>query len=119
MKMATDIFGNSNDYEYAYLLTSLKLDDDNDDILNKLNNFIDIEIYADTSYNKQQYYYQLHNNSNLINLVDNLDHIYENNKQFRYLLKFKLKSKKHPSTIHLSKKGNHVFTRQRSKNISI
>ena len=118
MKMATDIFGNSNDYEYAYLLTCLRFDDDNDDILNKLNNFIDIEIYADTSYNKQ-YYYQLHNNSNLINLVDNLEHIYENNKQFRYLLKFKLKSKKHPSTIHLSKKGNHVFTRQRSKNISI
>ena len=46
MKMATDIFGNSNDYEYAYLLTCLKFDDDNDDILNKLNNFIDIEIYG-------------------------------------------------------------------------
>lgn len=113
--LPTYIFGNNNDYEYAYLLISLKLDDDYDNILNILNSFIDFEIFS----NNNQYYYQLHNDLNLIILVDILEHIYENNKQFRYLLKFKLKSKKHPSTIHINKKGEFVFTNQRIRNISI
>ncbi len=107
--------------ERDYIFLHLGIPDDNErpetfnDITNLLRNYIE-KIVSNEIY--RQFYTtfcEVYLDANIMSLYEVLNEIRETNPKFRYQLKIKLKSKRHPTEVSVNKRGKVILTKQRTK----
>ena len=65
------------------------------------------------------FYFDIHVDINLISLMMTIDEVISKFPKTRYSLKIKQKSKKHPGSIRINKKGEKIMTLQQTKILSL